>query len=266
MLHQKLSGLPAELPGCGSRHLACVHRIEVPARGQHVRPPARGRAGGARRHEAAVEGGEQAGGFGIRARIQRRADGLFHLAQHGGAGVPLGRQAISAGDQAGGQGLQAFHRVSRAAPGGAVGEGLGARATPGFAERGGERVDAEGEIVAERAQEGSLTCAGSAHAPRDRAQELDAALRRGRLAEDMEAVAYLHLLDFAEITVELAERVVAAVGGPDAAILVEPGRRGKLQDARAQGRTAARIDRGGVEELVHQPLQLLQRAVAAGAG
>ena len=76
----------------------------------------------------------------------------------------------------------------------------------------------------------------------------------------------MHLLDFAEIAVELAERVVAAVGGLDAAILIQPGRRGKLQDARAQGRASARIDRGGVEELVHQPLQLLQRAVAAGAG
>ena len=32
------------------------------------------------------------------------------------------------------------------------------------------------------------------------------------------------------------------------------------------GATPARIDRGGVEELVDQPLQLLQRAVAAGAG
>ena len=35
---------------------------------------------------------------------------------------------------------------------------------------------------------------------------------------------------------------------------------------RAQGRATARIERGGVEELVHQPLQLLQCAVAAGAG
>ena len=88
----------------------------------------------------------------------------------------------------------------------------------------------------------------------------------GRLTEDMEAVADLHLLDFAEIAIELAERVVAAVGGLDAAILVESGRRGKLQDARAQGWATAWIDRGGVEELVDQPLQLLQRAVAAGAG
>ena len=162
--------------------------------------------------------------------------------------------------------LQPLDGISRAAPGGAVGEGLRSRATPGVAERGRERVDAEGEIVGERAQQRGLAGAGAAHAPRDGAQELDTALGCGRDTEDMEAVADLHLLDFAEIAVELAKRVVAAVGGPDAAILVEPGRRGKLQDARAQGRTPARIDRSGVEELVHQALQLLQRAVAAGAG
>ena len=142
----------------------------------------------------------------------------------------------------------------------------GPRALPGLAERGGEGIDAEGEIVGERAQQRGLAGAGAAHAARDGPQQLGAALGRGRLAEDMEPVADLHLLDFAEIAIELAERVVAAVGGLDAAILVEPGRRGKLQDARAQGWTPARIDRGGVEELVDQALQLLQRAVAAGAG
>ena len=186
--------------------------------------------------------------------------------RHGGAGGPFGGQAEGAGDQAGCQGLQPLDGVSRAAPGRTVGEGLRPRASPGRAERGGQRVDAEGEIVGERAEQRGLAGTRAAHAPRDRAQQLDAALGRGRLTEDMEAVADLHLLDFAEIAIELAECVVAAVRGPDAAILVEPGGRGKLQDACAQGRTAARIDRGGVEELVHQALQLLQRAVGARAG
>ena len=142
----------------------------------------------------------------------------------------------------------------------------GRGAPPGFAERGRKRIDAEGEVVRQRAQQRGLAGAGSAHAPRDRAQKLVAALGLRRFAEDVEAVADLHLLDFAEITIELAERVAAAVCGVYAAILVEPDGGGKLQDARAQGRAAARIDGSRVEELVHQPLQLLQRAVAAGAG
>ena len=142
--------------------------------------------------------------------------------------------------------------------------GLGPR--QGSPSGGRERVDAEGEVVRQRTQDGGLSGAGSAHAPRDGAQKLVAALGLRRFAEDVETVANLHLLDFAEITIELAERVAAAVCGVYAAILVEPDGGGKLQDARAQGRAAARIDGSRVEELVHQPLQLLQRAVAAGAG
>ena len=162
--------------------------------------------------------------------------------------------------------LQALHRVAGAAPGHTVGERLGPRAPPGLAERGRKRIDTEDEVVRQRAQQRGLAGAGSAHAPRDRAEKLVAALWRGRFAEDVETVANLHLLDFAQITIELAERVAAAVCGVYAAILVEPDGGGKLQDARAQGRATTRVDRGSVEELVHQPLQLLQRAVAAGAG
>ena len=69
VLHQELGRFPAELPGRGGRHLARVHRVEVPAGGQNVRPPARRRAGGAGCDEAAVERAEQAGGLGLRARI-----------------------------------------------------------------------------------------------------------------------------------------------------------------------------------------------------
>ena len=144
--------------------------------------------------------------------------------------------------------------------------GLGPRAPPGLAERGRKRIDTEDEVVRQRAQQRGLAGAGSAHAPRDGAQKLVAALGLRCFAEDVETVANLHLLDFAEITVEFAKRVAAAVRGLDAAILVEPDGGGKLQDARAQGRATTRIDRGRVEELVHQPLQLLQCAVAAGAG
>ena len=136
---------------------------------------------------------------------------------------------------------------------------------PRFAEGGRERVDAEGEVVGQRAEQRGLAGARAAHAACDGAQKLGAALRRGCLAEDVETVPDLHLLDFAEITVQLAERVVAAIRRLDAAILIQPNGGGKLQDARGERRAAAWIDRGGVEELVHQPLQLLQRAVAAGA-
>ena len=265
VLDQKLGRSPAELPSGSRRHLARVHRVEVPARRQHVRAPARGRPRRPRRHEAAVQRGEQTRRLGVGARVQRRADGLLHLAQHGGTGAPFGGQAEGAGDQGGGQVLQALDRVAGAAPGRAVGERLRPRALPRRAERGRERIQPEGEVVGQCAQEGSLAGAGAAHAARDRAQEFVAPRGLGRPAEDVEAVANLHLLDLAEIAIELAERVVAVVVGLDAAILVEPDRRGKLQDARAQRRTPARIEGSGVEELVHQPLQLLQRTVAARA-
>ena len=254
------------MPGRGGWHLARIHGIEVPARREDVGPTARGCAVGTGRHEAAVEGCEQAGRLGVGARVQRRADGLGYFVHHGGARTPLGRQAPAAGNQAGREALQALHRVAGAAPGHTVGERLRPRAPPGLAERGRERVDAEGEVVRQRTQDGGLSGAGSAHAPRDGAQKLVAALGLRRFAEDVETVANLHLLDFAEITIELAERVAAAVCGVYAAILVEPDGGGKLQDARAQGRATTRVDRGRVEELVHQPLQFLQRAVAAGAG
>ena len=257
--------MPAELPGGCRGHLARVHRIEVPPRRQHVRAPARGRAGGAGCDEAAVQRTQQAGGLGLRTGVQRRRDGLRHLAQHGGARVPRGGQTAGAGDQARRQALQALDRVAVRSPWRAVGERGGPWPPPGRAERGRERVHVQREIVGQRTQQRGPVLTGAAHAPRDGTEKLVAACGFGRLPKNVEAVADLHLLDLAEITVELAERVVVAVGGRDAAILVEPDGGGKLQDARAQRRTAARIERGGVEELVHQPLQLFQRAMAAGA-
>ena len=56
--HERLGRQLADPPCGGGRHGAGVDRIEVPAGRQHVRPAARWRAGGAGRHETAIERGK----------------------------------------------------------------------------------------------------------------------------------------------------------------------------------------------------------------
>ena len=86
------------------------------------------------------------------------------------------------------------------------------------------------------------------------------------MAEHVQAAADLHLLQLAEVAVQLRERRVVVVGGLDPAVAVQPDVGGQGQDLLAQHLQPARVHPGGLEVLVDQQLQLRQRAVGPGPG
>ena len=73
----------------------------------------------------------------------------------------------------------------------------------------------------------------------------------------MQPVAYLHLLQLAQEIVEPAERVRFVGIGRDAAILVQPGRPGEVEDLPAQHGEPPWIDAGRFEILVDQRFEVL---------
>ena len=82
----------------------------------------------------------------------------------------------------------------------------------------------------------------------------------GRLGEDMQPVADLHLLQLAEIIVDRGERVVAPARGPRVAI--EPDALGEIEDVALQPLEPARVHAGGKIIFVDQRFELLERSVA----
>ncbi len=81
----------------------------------------------------------------------------------------------------------------------------------------------------------------------------------------MQPVADLHLLQLAEIGIELAERPVRCLADGDAAILVESGGADEFDDLRRERLEAARIAARGREIFVDQALELGDAAIALGA-
>ncbi len=81
----------------------------------------------------------------------------------------------------------------------------------------------------------------------------------------MQAVADLQFLQLAQEPVELLQRAGQILAGGDAAIAVDPGGAGALEDLGGERRDAARVAARGLIILVDQALQLGLRAVAAGA-
>ncbi|GJE69913.1 hypothetical protein CHKEEEPN_1445 [Methylorubrum podarium] len=69
--HHRVGRLGAEQGRGAGGQAARIEGRQVAPRGHHVPAPARGRAGGARRDEAAVEGGDQGGALGLRAGADR---------------------------------------------------------------------------------------------------------------------------------------------------------------------------------------------------
>ena len=80
----------------------------------------------------------------------------------------------------------------------------------------------------------------------------------------MQSVADLHFLEFAQIAVELDQRVVRALVGGDAAVDVDTGDPAQRQDLVGQQAQPARIDRRCLGIFVDQPLKFAQRSIAFG--
>ena len=109
--------------------------------------------------------------------------------------------------------------------------------------------------------------AAAARHPREGDQSVASASGRRAMAEDMQAVADLHLLQLAEMGVEL--RAASRRPRPCARCRVAVEAVASAQSDRISSRekvAAARIDAGGQVILVDQRLELAQRTVDLGAG
>src|SRR5262249_54226570 len=123
----------------------------------------------------------------------------------------------------------------------------GPRSGPGVAEPCVQGVKVQVQIGSKGADERSVaTPAAATRQAREGGEEAGQLLAGGRPAEDVQAVADLQFLEFAEMIVELAEGRLGVVASADAAILVEPSRRRQLEDALAQQPAPARIQAGGL--------------------
>jgi hypothetical protein len=88
----------------------------------------------------------------------------------------------------------------------------------------------------------------------------------GRCAEDMQPVADLQFLQFAEMVVEFAQSRIDIVRRRNAAIRAKTGRFREIDDLVAQDGTTPRIDLGCLVILVDQQFQIAQRPIGFGAG
>ena len=105
--------------------------------------------------------------------------------------------------------------------------------------------------------------------PQDGQHQVEFGLARRRLAEDVQAVADLDVLDLAQPAVDVQQHVVERVlVGPvvQAEVVVHLGRAHQRPDLLADGGQLAGVQRGDVGVLVEQLLQPRDVAVGLGAG
>src|SRR5262249_42339426 len=160
-----------------------------------IEAAARRRARWARLDEAAIESGEQALEFSNAALCDGRAQITVDIVEHGARAVPFGLRPIGAADEPLGQHLEPLDGVAGRAPWAVAAEASRARPIPGLAQDSRQRIEAETEIVGERADErGVLALAAAARQARERDQQIGELLATWRNAEDMQAVADLQLL------------------------------------------------------------------------
>ena len=82
----------------------------------------------------------------------------------------------------------------------------------------------------------------------------------------MEAVPDLHLLELAEVGVELGQRLARVLAGDDAAVPVEPDARDELEDLVPKDREPPRVHPRRLVVFVDEALEVGERAVGLGAG
>jgi hypothetical protein len=138
------------------------------------------------------------------------------------------------------------------------------RAGPLGAEVGRQRVEAELEIICQSADQRAVPrCFATRNAgQRDDQVALQAA--GGGLAEDVEAIADLGLLEVAKEGVDPLQGFKLI--GHEADVAIEPDIAREIEDALAQAREAAAVHpRSGIV-LVEQRLEVLERSIGFGAG
>lgn len=141
------------------------------------------------------------------------------------------------------------------------------RALPGLAHVAGQRIEAQAKVVRQALQQpGVGALAIAARNPQQRQQGIQAQSPARRLAEHMQAVADLRLLQVAEIGVQLRQPAVRIVAELQADLAVETVVAQEDENLAAQLFGAARVEQRGIVELVGQALQVAQPAVALGAG
>ena len=164
--------------------------------------------------------------------------------------------------------FQPFHCVALGPPWVVAGQRGRRRAGPRIAQHTVERIESvEAEIRAERADQRLV--AGLpviARQTRESDQQRIAQTTHRAFAEDVQPVADLHFLQFAQVIIELGERFIRRFLRVDPAIEIEPRRTRQFHDLVAEQVDPARINPGGLVIFVDQPLQIGERAIGFGAG
>ena len=289
VLHQQIGGLAAEFPGDGGGHGAGIDRIEVAPRGKHIGPSACGRARRSGQDEAAVETGQQGFGLARTAEVDAggevSADGVEdgqrpvprsahpELVEGCWRGAVVLRQAQDErewgrfADPFRRQQFEPFHSVAMRAPWLFRNRCKRFRsgALPTITHPAVERVEVQTEVLRHRPQQRGLS--GMVIATRragQRHQQVTPQAAFGRLGEDMQTIADLQFLQFAEVIVDGRKRIVIVTAGPR--VTVETMAARQIENVAPQPVEAARVHPGGEVVFVHQRLKLLERAIGFGAG
>ena len=265
VLDHQFGRAPAQLPGGRRRHRAAVDRVEVPPGRQHLGPAAGRRTTGSGRHAPAVQPGEQARQLVGPAGLNRRAQPPVDRLEHGTGRGPAGLRRCLARHQSARQELQPLHRVALRAPGAGTRQHGGTGSAPGLAQYRPERVPLQLEIGRECPQQRGLAAFAPAARGADQChQEIGKLPVRRGLAEDVQPVADLQLLDLAQMVVDAGELV--GIVRLDAEIAGQTQGMAALEDPLAQMDQSARVECRGFLILVHQCLEGGQLAPALRPG
>ena len=287
-LDEPLRRLPAEPPGGRGRHRAGVDRVEVAPGREHLGPAAGRGAGGAGLEEPALEGGEHALDLGRPARLDRGPDAPVRLLQHRPGSAPRRRARTAPADEGAGERFQALDGIAGRPPrrrsavqgvqpvqavqgvqgvqGARERRGAGPRPRgPEVAVEGVEPV--EPEVTGERPREGrARALVRAARQADERNEEVEELVRARAAAEDVQAVPDLHLLELAQVRVQLGEGLAGLLAGGDAAVPIEPEAGHEVEDLFAQNREAARVHPRRLVVLVDEAFEIGERAVALRPG
>ena len=273
-LDEELRGLPAEAPGGGGGDGAGVDGEEVAPGREHVGPPAGRGARGAGLEETPVEGGEHPPDLRRPARFEGGPEPPVRLREHRPDAGPRLRARAAAADEGAGERLEAFDGVAGRPPRRRrpvcerVRERRGPLSGPTRPEVAVERVESvQAEVAGERAGErrvrSLVRAAGQAN---EGDEEIEKPLRVRAPAEDVQAVPDLHLLELAEVGVELGERFARLLAGGDAAVPVEAEAGHEVQDLVPEDREAARVHPRRLVVLVDEALEVGEGAVGLRPG